>query len=32
VPDPYYDGNEAFDAVLDMIEAAVDGLLARGVA
>jgi protein-tyrosine phosphatase len=29
VPDPYHEGDEAFDAVLDMIEAAVDGLLAR---
>lgn len=32
VPDPYYDGDEAFDAVLDLIEAAVDGLLARRLA
>lgn len=28
VPDPYYEGDHAFDFVLDMIERAVDGLLA----
>ncbi|MGB0498621.1 MAG: low molecular weight protein-tyrosine-phosphatase [Rubricella sp.] len=27
VPDPYYDGN--FDAVIDMLEEAIDGLLAE---
>jgi len=27
VPDPYWSGGEAFDEVIDMIEAAVDGLL-----
>lgn len=27
VPDPYYGGDEGFEAVLDMIEAASDGLL-----
>lgn len=29
VPDPYYGGEDGFDAVLDMIESAVDGLIAR---
>lgn len=27
VPDPYWSGGDAFDEVIDMIEAAVDGLL-----
>ncbi|MCX8086926.1 MAG: low molecular weight phosphotyrosine protein phosphatase [Rhodocyclaceae bacterium] len=27
VPDPYYGGPEGFDAVLDLVEAAVEGLL-----
>jgi len=29
VPDPYYGGDEGFDAVLDMIERSVDGLVDR---
>jgi protein-tyrosine phosphatase len=29
VPDPYWSGDGAFDEVIDMIEAAVDGLLAE---
>ena len=27
VPDPYYDGQEVFEEVLDMIERSCDGLL-----
>ena len=27
VPDPYYDGDEAFEEVLDIIERSCDGLL-----
>jgi protein-tyrosine phosphatase len=29
VPDPYYDGEEVFDEVLDIIERSCDGLLAE---
>jgi len=29
VPDPYWGGSDHFDAVLDMIEAAADGLIAH---
>jgi protein-tyrosine phosphatase len=29
VPDPYYDGPESFEAVLGLVEAACDGLLAH---
>lgn len=29
VPDPYYGGAEGFDEVLDLVEAACDGLLAQ---
>ena len=29
VPDPYYDGPEAFDRALDLIEAGVEGLIAE---
>lgn len=29
VPDPYYDGREAFEAMLDLIEAGAAGLLAH---
>lgn len=29
VPDPYYDGKDAFDLVLDLVEAASDGLIAK---
>jgi protein-tyrosine phosphatase len=32
VPDPYYGGPEEFDAVLDLVERASDGLLERLVA
>ena len=30
VPDPYYGGAEGFDDVLDLVESAVEGLLAEG--
>ena len=29
VPDPYYGGDDGFERVLDMLEAAADGLVAR---
>jgi protein-tyrosine phosphatase len=29
VPDPYYDGEEAFEEVLDIIERSCEGLLAE---
>jgi protein-tyrosine phosphatase len=29
VPDPYYGGARGFDYVLDLVEAASDGLLAK---
>jgi protein-tyrosine phosphatase len=29
VPDPYYDGKDAFDLVLDLVESASDGLIAK---
>ena len=29
VPDPYYGGDAGFERVLDMLEAAADGLVAR---
>jgi protein-tyrosine phosphatase len=29
VPDPYYDGPEVFEEVLDIIERSCDGLLAE---
>jgi protein-tyrosine phosphatase len=29
VPDPYYDGQNAFDLVLDLVESASDGLIAK---
>ena len=29
VPDPYYGGGRGFEQVMDMLEAAIDGLLAR---
>lgn len=29
LPDPYYGGSQGFEAVLDLVEDAADGLLAR---
>jgi len=31
VPDPYYGGSAGFDEVLDLVEAACDGLIATGL-